>query len=166
MQQNNMNGKKADKIIRVGCGVIIENGALFAARRSSTSDQPMKWELPGGKLEAGESAAEAVVRELREELEIETELSSEKPGLDGYGGGSPGEGSPGEGLLSTVYRYPEKTIELIPVRVKIVSGLPRAVMHHEIAWIPLGKTEGIDWADADRALLEINNMLLDSNRDN
>jgi len=133
----------ADKIIRVGCGVIIENGRLFAARRNSSSDQPMKWELPGGKLEAGESASDAVVRELREELGIETETLASSPAL-----------------IGAVHRYPEKIIELIPVCVKIVSGFPEALEHHEIAWIQLDKAAGIDWADADRALLEINNMLL------
>ncbi len=128
----------SERIIRVCCAVIIENGRLLAARRSINMDLPLKWELPGGKLEGSESAEEAVVRELEEELGIESIA--------------------GEVLKSVIHHYPDKTIELIPVVVKIKNGEPSALDHHEIRWIETGSLENPDWADADRALLEANSF--------
>jgi len=129
----------SERIIRVCCAVIIENGRLLAARRGMNMDLPLKWELPGGKLEGGESAEEAVVRELEEELGIETKAE--------------------EVLKSVIHHYPDKTIELIPVAVRIISGEPVAFDHHEIRWIETGSLEKPDWADADRAPLEANSFI-------
>lgn len=58
------------RIIRVAGAVIIRNGAILLARRNERSSYPGCWEIPGGKIEPGESTLKAAEREIREELSI------------------------------------------------------------------------------------------------
>jgi 8-oxo-dGTP diphosphatase len=55
----------------VAVGVILNNGRVLACQRKRTVRYPLKWEFPGGKIEPGETARDALIRELREELAIE-----------------------------------------------------------------------------------------------
>jgi 8-oxo-dGTP diphosphatase len=55
---------------RVAVGIIWKDGQLLACQRRRNGRYPLKWEFPGGKIESGETAREALVRELREELSI------------------------------------------------------------------------------------------------
>ena len=61
----------------VVAGVLERNGTLLISRRRADQPHPLKWEFPGGKLEPGESPNAALIRELREELGIESEAGSE-----------------------------------------------------------------------------------------
>ena len=56
------------KIINVVCAIIIDNNKVFAAQRASSGEVGLYWEFPGGKIEAGEDAKEALIREIEEEL--------------------------------------------------------------------------------------------------
>lgn len=55
----------------VAVGIIVIDGQVLACQRKRTVRYPLKWEFPGGKLEAGESARDALIRELKEELDIQ-----------------------------------------------------------------------------------------------
>jgi len=57
----------------VVAGVLRENGRILVCRRRGDQPHALKWEFPGGKVEAGETADAALIRELREELGIEAE---------------------------------------------------------------------------------------------
>jgi len=61
----------------VVAGVLERDGTILICRRRADQPHPMKWEFPGGKLESGESPQAALIRELREELGIESEAGSE-----------------------------------------------------------------------------------------
>ena len=61
----------------VVAGLIWQTGKLFIAQRRRCDPHPLKWEFPGGKVEAGETPAEALVRELREELGIHAAAGKE-----------------------------------------------------------------------------------------
>lgn len=58
----------------VAVGILIRNNRTLVCQRKETSRYPLKWEFPGGKLEEGETPADALRRELREELGIEAEV--------------------------------------------------------------------------------------------
>lgn len=58
-------------MIRVAVGIVLRNGLVLACQRLRNARYPLKWEFPGGKIEQGERAADALIRELREELSIE-----------------------------------------------------------------------------------------------
>jgi len=67
----------SQKLIEVVAGLIVREGRVLVCQRSGASKFPLKWEFPGGKIEAGESPTEALERELREELAIEVLESKE-----------------------------------------------------------------------------------------
>ncbi|MEV7280630.1 (deoxy)nucleoside triphosphate pyrophosphohydrolase [Streptomyces sp. NPDC093111] len=113
----------------VVAGALYDQGRLLAARRSAPAELAGRWELPGGKLEPGESPEEALVRELREELGIETE---------------PGERLPGEWPLKPGYVLRVWTARLL-------SGEPRPLEDHdELRWLARHELDSVDWLDQDR----------------
>ena len=61
------------EILEVVAAVIFDRGRLLCSQRPEGKAHAGKWEFPGGKLEKGESAAQALVRELREELNYRVE---------------------------------------------------------------------------------------------
>ena len=85
-----------EKYIRVAAGVICnaDNNVLLTTRK--VADGSVLWEFPGGKIEPGESAAIAAARELREELNLKI--------------------YPADTMYITVYKYPDKVVELNFVR--------------------------------------------------
>ena len=87
------------------CGLIGDgDGRVLACRRAEGMRLAGFWEFPGGKLEAGEDAAGALVRELREELGVEVET--------------------GATMTPVEHDYGDFAIRLIPLRCRIVSGEP------------------------------------------
>jgi 8-oxo-dGTP diphosphatase len=64
-------------MIIVVAGVLEREGKILICRRRADQAHPLKWEFPGGKLEPGESPESALIRELSEELGIESDAGSE-----------------------------------------------------------------------------------------
>lgn len=114
---------------------LIQDGEdrLLACRRPEGKHLGGKWEFPGGKVEAGESPAEALVRELREELEITVAV--------------------GEALTSVVHDYGRGPIRLIPLLCTIAEGIPRPHEHSEIRWCDAADLKQLDLAAADLPIL-------------
>ena len=63
-------GEQTPRSIRVAAAVVWRDGRVLMTRRPPGGPLGLKWEFPGGKLEAGEAAEQALVRELREELGV------------------------------------------------------------------------------------------------
>lgn len=98
----------------VVAGAVYDGGRLLAARRSAPPELAGRWELPGGKVEPGERPEDALVRELREELGIETEPVARVPGAWPLGRG----------------------YELWVWTVRLVSGEPRPLQDHDaLRWV-------------------------------
>ncbi|KOV23868.1 DNA mismatch repair protein MutT [Streptomyces sp. XY413] len=110
-------------------GALCHEGRLLAARRTAPPELAGRWELPGGKAEPGESVPEALVRELREELGVETE---------------PLERIPGE--------WPLKPGLVLHVwTARLLSGVPAPLEDHdELRWLGPEELESVDWLDQDR----------------
>jgi len=92
------------------------------------------WELPGGKIDADESAEAAIVREIAEELGCTVR--------------------PLERLRQCTHAYPDLTVTLWPVRCEIVGGEPTALEHAQIRWVQPDDLESLDWSGADVAVVE------------
>jgi len=125
-----------EQIVVVGAAVL-NDGRLLAARRSAPAELAGRWELPGGKVEPGESSEQALVRELREELGVESE---------------PVARVPGEFPLRAPYVLHVWTARLLPG-----SPEPKALEDHdELRWLTPDELWDVDWLDQDvAAVLEV-----------
>lgn len=118
----------------VVAAAVIRDGAVLAARRSYPPEVAGRWEFPGGKVGPGESDAEALRRELVEELG------------DGFAAAAVGEQIGPDISLD---------VELV-LRLLAVSsdGEPvTAGSHDEIRWVSAAEVDDLGWLDADRRLL-------------
>jgi 8-oxo-dGTP diphosphatase len=123
-----------ERIVVVGAALTRE-GRLLAARRSAPPELAGRWELPGGKVEPGESAECALVRELREELGVEAE---------------PVERIPGE--------WPLKAELVLRVwTARLLSGAPTPLEDHdELRWLAPDEIWDVEWLDQDvPAVMEV-----------
>ncbi|WUH91199.1 (deoxy)nucleoside triphosphate pyrophosphohydrolase [Streptomyces sp. NBC_00433] len=109
---------------------LLDEGRLLAARRTAPAALAGRWELPGGKLEPGETAPGALVRELREELGVEAEPLERVPGQWPVAGGA---------LLLQVWT------------ARLLSGSPRPLQDHdELRWLGQAEVDTVDWLPQDR----------------
>lgn len=116
-------------MIQVTAAVIENNGRILIAKRRKDDPLRDKWEFPGGKIEAGETPEECLMRELREELGIEAKVV--------------------EFVCSSRYDYSHVSIELLAYRVRHVSGeyVPRD--HEEVRWVTREELFQYDFPEAD-----------------
>ncbi|MEV0635241.1 (deoxy)nucleoside triphosphate pyrophosphohydrolase [Streptomyces sp. NPDC050619] len=118
-----------ERIVVVGAA-LLDGGHLLAARRSAPPELAGRWELPGGKVERGETPEAALVRELREELGVEAE---------------PVERVPGEWPLRPPYVLQVWTARLLPG-----SGRPEPLQDHDaLRWLAPGELWDVNWLDQD-----------------
>ena len=115
--------------IRVTCAIITHQNKILVVQRSNRMSLPMKWEFPGGKIEAGETATDCIKREILEELNIEIEVL--------------------ERLTPSIHNYPTFSIELIPYTANYVSGILNLKEHHQYLLLDKDKLNTLDWAEAD-----------------
>jgi len=122
-------------MIQVVAAIIERAGDILVGQRTAEQSHPMKWEFPGGKVEPGESAAEALARELEEELGIRR--------------------ATGEEVTRYRYQYPgKKEIELIFLRVVSFEGEPVNRIFRELRWHPKTKLGELDFVEGDRPFLD------------
>ena len=103
------------KVVRVAAAVIEKNGRVLLTRRGPGLDSAGRWEFPGGKIEPGESAAEALRREIEEELGLRIRVGE---------------------FLCAVRRKPGgPTIELLAYWAELVGGELRLTDHDAARWV-------------------------------
>jgi 8-oxo-dGTP diphosphatase len=101
------------------------------------------WEFPGGKCQPAETRAEALRRELFEELDIVAEV--------------------GELVQTVTHEYPEKTVQLHFYRCEY-AGEPKPMLGQEIRWVPRGELATLPFPEADTKLLELLSPLSERGR--
>lgn len=127
------------KTIEVAAAVILKNGAVFATQRGYG---PWKdwWEFPGGKIEAGECPQEALVREIREELDAEVEV--------------------GELLETVEWDYPDFHLTMHCFICALQSESMRLNEHEAAAWLTRETLDTVRWLPADEGVVDRISMLL------
>lgn len=123
-------------MIDVTCALIYDCGRILAVQKSITSSHPLKWEFPGGKLQVNETAAECIVREIKEELLAEVKIIDR--------------------LEPVEYDYSGKIIRLIPFVCRILKGPIVLTEHVDLQWFFPEKWANVEWAEADRQLIQKN----------
>lgn len=124
------------KHIYVSAAVIVDNdNKIVIAKRPKNSDMELLWEFPGGKLEKGETPEKALIRELKEELNIDAECD--------------------EMMHQETYQYPDKRVTLYFIKVTDYKGEIEALEHEEIRWITMSEIDNYNFPPADYHFLEI-----------
>lgn len=120
------------KTVRVVAAIIIENGKVFATQRGYGEFKD-GWEFPGGKIEPGETPEEAIVREIKEELDTEVEVIE---------------------LLDTVeYDYLNFHLSMGCFICKIKSGDLVLKEHEAAKWLTKDTLGSLEWLPADMGLV-------------
>ena len=132
------------KTIKVVAAVIcdsLENTTKIFATAKGYGEFKGKWEFPGGKLEAGETSQQALIREIQEELDVKIEVSE---------------------LIDTIeYDYPTFHLSMDCFQCVVVDGEIILKEAEAARWLDKDELYSVDWLPADIALIEkLQNSLL------
>ncbi len=122
------------KTIHVAAAVITDGNKVYATQRGY-GEHKGGWEFPGGKVEPGETAEQALIREIREELDIGIE--------------------PMELLAETVYDDPSFRLRMDCFRCRITEGEPVLREHAAACWLDAEHLDSVRWLPADRTVLPL-----------
>ncbi len=120
---------------RVAVGVIRQNGKILICQRKKDGRYGLKWEFPGGKLEAGEDVEQCLRRELREELAIEIDAIEHIETLDAYYDDG--------GLYRVAYCF-----------VTGITGTPQNNTFEQIQWIAIDEIKSVDMLEGNKPFIE------------
>lgn len=115
--------------------VIVNDGLILCAQRGPSGALGGMWEFPGGKIEAGETPREALVREIAEELDCVVHVGSE--------------------VTTTRHEYDFGIVTLTTFYCDLVSGTPQLTEHSETRWLAPAELAELAWAPADIPAVEI-----------
>lgn len=128
-------------MINVVAAIIInEEGKILITQRNLKKSQGGLWEFPGGKIESGETKEQAIVREIKEELDVNIRA-------DQY-------------IDEKVFNYPEKDINLIAIKCSILNGNIVLKEHEDAKWVTSDELVNYNFAPADEFII---NTLLNNN---
>ncbi len=116
------------KRIEVVAAMVLHDGRVLATQRGKGEFKD-GWEFPGGKIEPGETPREALVREIREELDMDV--------------------TPGELVLTVEHDYPAFHLTMHCFLCTIARGAVRLTEHEAARWLTPGELEGMAWLPAD-----------------
>ncbi len=123
------------KQLSVVGAVIVRDGTILCAQRGPSGALPGLWEFPGGKVEADETAREALHREIVEELRCAVLV--------------------GDAVTSTTHEYDFAVVTLDTYYCELVEGEPELSEHADVVWLAPDDLGSLDWAPADIPAVEL-----------
>ena len=122
-------------MLEVTCAIIRNaDQKVLVTQRSATMKLPLKIEFPGGKVEPGESTTSCLIREIKEELNVDIKPVFELP--------------------CNIHHYPDFTIKLIPFICEVIGGTIELKEHAAYMWLLPKELESLDWAEADIPIMK------------
>ena len=118
----------------VVAAVIEEDGRFLVTRRPHGVHLAGMWEFPGGKIDAGETHAAALQRELREELDTDVDV--------------------GELIFDVTHEYPDRAVALYFYRCGL-RGVPRPLLGQEMRWVARDELSSLGFPPADEELITL-----------
>jgi 8-oxo-dGTP diphosphatase len=121
-------------VTEVVAAVIRDKNKILICKRPEGKKRANLWEFVGGKPEPCESLESALVRECREELDVELQV--------------------GEKFVDCIHKYPDMTVHLTAFEAKITHGEPKLLEHADIRWVTPDELDIYEFCPADKAILE------------
>ena len=118
----------------VVAALIWDGERFLACQRPANKARALLWEFVGGKVEPGETFQQALIRECREELDIELAV--------------------GELFMEVIHEYPDLTVRLSLFNATIASGEPKLLEHNDLRWITVDEIDDLSFCPADDEILE------------
>lgn len=122
------------KRIEVVAAIIEKDGKILICRRAENKTRALKWEFPGGKIEPGETPEQAVLRECREELDVDLCVKGE--------------------FMRVLHSYPDIEIQLTVFRTAIIGSDPRCIEHKELRFVHPSELADFELCPADITVAE------------
>lgn len=119
----------------VVAALIWEGPRFMICRRPAHKARGLLWEFVGGKVEPGETHAQALIRECREELAVTVDV--------------------GDLFTEVVHVYPDLTIRLSLYEATISAGTPQMLEHNDIRFITPAEIGQYDFCPADTEILKL-----------
>lgn len=122
--------------IEVVAAIIFQNDKVLCVQRTEHEKEyvSLKWEFPGGKVEVGESREEALVREIREELSVDIEVS--------------------KFLMTVEHTCPDFHLAMHVFKCILDQGEITLNEHIALKWLSVDELDQLDWAEADVAVVK------------
>lgn len=117
----------------VVAALIWDGDRFLACQRPAHKARGLLWEFVGGKVEPGETHAQALVRECREELDIEVRV--------------------GELFMELTHEYPDLTVRLSLYHAVIEKGVPQKLEHNDLRWLLPSEVDDYAFCPADKDIL-------------
>ena len=121
-------------LILVAAGIVVTDGKILLSQRKPDSHLANLWEFPGGKIETGESPAECLEREFREEMGVEIEVL--------------------EPFTFTYYDYEPYRVLLLFSLCRIISGTPSPLDCQTVDWFSPEALRALPMPPADAPIIE------------
>lgn len=130
-----MNNEKELKLhYEVVCAVIAKDDKIFCCQRGPKGECAYKWEFPGGKIEPGETKEEALVREIKEELNCNINI---------------------EKFITTInHEYNTFSLTMHVYLCSLKESVPILLEHKSSIWCDKDKLNELDFAEADYKFLD------------
>lgn len=127
--------------LRVVAAVIVVDGTVLACRRSPGKSAGGQWEFPGGKVEIDETPADALVREIKEELSTSIVV--------------------GELLDRSVTALESVAIDLSCYAASLVDTAPtHSIDHDALRWVSRAELDDLEWAEPDLPMVRLLHRIL------
>ena len=118
----------------VVAALVWDDDKFMICQRPAHKKRGLLWEFVGGKVEAGESKEAALIRECREELDVEIEVK--------------------DIFMDVVHNYPDLLVHLTLFNSTIKEGTPKLLEHNDIKWITPEEIGDFEFCPADEEILE------------
>lgn len=119
-------------MIKVVAALIFKDKKVLIAKRKDKGNSALKWEFPGGKVEANENEYQAIEREIKEEFNVIVKAK--------------------KFICNSIYEYPDKTIDLRLYECEYFSGDFSLIDHLDYKWVNIDDLSLYDLASADISL--------------
>lgn len=121
--------------IKVTAGVLLQGSRVLIAQRSAEKNGGLKWEFPGGKIEDGESPEDCLIREWKEELDVDVDVI--------------------KFICDSNHEHDGITIHLSAFEIKILSGNIQNKEHHDLQWVKISDLMNFNFVPADIKIIEM-----------